>query len=67
MRPGKYFGALVLGSFTSEARDATLRYVGHVGSGFTDRELTRIAKMLRACATDRTPFDGAVPANEAVH
>ena len=23
--------------------------------------------MLRACATDRTPFDGPVPANEAIH
>ena len=23
--------------------------------------------MLRACATERTPFDGPVPANEAVH
>ena len=63
----KHFGALVLGAFTSEAPDAKLRYVGHVGSGFTDRELTRIAKMLRACATDRTPFDGPVPANETVH
>ena len=63
----KYFGALVLGAFTSGAPDAKLRYVGHVGSGFTDRELTRIAKMLRACATERTPFDGPVPANEAVH
>jgi len=54
----KYFGALVLGAFTGEAPDAKLRYVGHVGSGFTDRELTRIAKMLRSCATERTPFDG---------
>ena len=63
----KYFGALVLGAFTGEAPDAKLRYVGHVGSGFTDRELTRIAKMLRACAIERTPFDGPVPANEAIH
>jgi bifunctional non-homologous end joining protein LigD len=63
----KYFGALVLGAFTSEAPDAKLRYVGHVGSGYTDRELTRIARMLRACAIERTPFDGPVPANEAIH
>ena len=50
----QYFGALVLGAFTERRRrDAKLRYVGHVGSGFTDRELTRIAKMLRACATER--------------
>ena len=63
----KYFGALVLGAFTHEGPDARLRYVGHVGSGFTDRELTRIAKMLRSCATEHTPFDGPVPANEAVH
>ena len=23
--------------------------------------------MLRSCAADRTPFDGPVPANEAIH
>ena len=63
----QHFGALVLGAFTSDAPDATLRYVGHVGSGFTGRELTRIAKMLRACATDKPPFDGPVPANETIH
>ena len=62
----QHFGALVLGAFTSDAPDAKLRYVGHVGSGFTGRELTRIAKLLRSCATDTTPFDGPVPANETV-
>ncbi len=63
----QHFGALVLGAFTRDAPDAPLRYVGHVGSGFTGRELTRLAKLLRSCATDRTPFDGPVPANETVH
>jgi bifunctional non-homologous end joining protein LigD len=63
----QHFGALVLGAFTSEAPDAKLRYVGHVGSGFTGRELARLAKLLRSCATDRPPFDGPVPANEIVH
>jgi bifunctional non-homologous end joining protein LigD len=63
----QHFGALVLGAFTSDAADARLRYVGHVGSGFTGRELTRLAKLLRSCATDKTPFDGPVPANDTVH
>ena len=49
------------------ARTRKLRYVGHVGSGFTGRELTRLAKLLRSCATDTSPFDGPVPANETVH
>jgi bifunctional non-homologous end joining protein LigD len=62
----QHFGALVLGAFTSEAADAKLRYVGHVGSGFTGKELTRIDKLLRSCATSKTPFDGPVPANEAI-
>jgi bifunctional non-homologous end joining protein LigD len=63
----QHFGALVLGAFESNAKGAKLRYVGHVGSGFTSQELTRLAKKLRACATDRTAFTGPIPANEAVH
>jgi bifunctional non-homologous end joining protein LigD len=62
----QHFGALVLGAFTGDAADAKLRYVGHVGSGFTGKELTRIDKLLRSCATAKSPFDGPVPANEAI-
>jgi bifunctional non-homologous end joining protein LigD len=63
----QHFGALVLGAFVSGAPDAPLRYVGHVGSGFTGKELDRLSRLLRSCKIDRSPFDFAVPANETVH
>jgi bifunctional non-homologous end joining protein LigD len=63
----QHFGALVLGAFVDGTRDAKLRYVGHVGSGFTGKELDRLARLLRGCQIERSPFDFPVPANETVH
>ncbi|QOV33544.1 ATP-dependent DNA ligase [Streptomyces ferrugineus] len=47
-------GALLVGQFTADGR---LRYVGGVGTGWSEAERTRLAELLRAGATDVCPFD----------
>jgi bifunctional non-homologous end joining protein LigD len=54
-------GALLLGVPRGEG----LEYVGHVGTGFTELELARLADLLRPLAADRDPFVGGVPARYA--
>lgn len=51
-------GALLLGSPLADGR---LRFVGGVGTGFTDAELDRLATVLSPTVTPVNPFDGAVP------
>jgi bifunctional non-homologous end joining protein LigD len=46
------FGALVLGLH----EDGELRYVGNVGTGFTDRELAKLLALLKPLARDGAPF-----------
>jgi bifunctional non-homologous end joining protein LigD len=41
--------------------DGTLRYAGRVGSGFDDRELDRLGKLLAERARDTSPFEGRQP------
>ncbi len=48
----KYFGALILGAF----RKGKLIYIGHVGTGFTERTLKDIYAKLTPLATPRSPF-----------
>ena len=59
-----HFGALLLGLPTAGGR---LRYAGHVGGGFTDKELAHVARQLTARETSTSPFDGPLPANEKPH
>ncbi|MFB8757347.1 non-homologous end-joining DNA ligase [Streptomyces nigra] len=47
-------GALLVGQYTA-AR--TLRYVGGVGTGWSEAERAELAGLLRAAATDECPFD----------
>ncbi len=58
-----HFGALILGVY--EGR--TLRYVGHVGTGFDSKELEKVMKLLRPLETDTSPFRERVPKNETPH
>jgi bifunctional non-homologous end joining protein LigD len=51
-------GALVIGE---PAEDGALRYVGRVGSGFTEAELTRLGGLLAPLARDDSPFAGTQP------
>ena len=58
-----HFGALLLGVWESGA----LRYVGHTGTGFSDRELERLAKILRPLETGVCPFATRPRTNEKPH
>ena len=71
-----HFGALLLGVFDGEAKPqapgpkpqaAKLTYVGHVGTGFDEKELARVAKLLKARETPTSPFASRVPTNERAH
>jgi bifunctional non-homologous end joining protein LigD len=46
------FGALVLGTYEG----GELRYVGNVGTGFGDREIERLLKLLKPLERSDTPF-----------
>ena len=65
IRPGKGerrggIGSLLLGIPDAEG----LRYVGRVGSGFSERELARLEERMRPLRADTNPFVG-VPAADA--
>jgi len=65
IRPGKggrsgAIGSLLLGIPHADG----LRYVGRVGSGFSERELARLDALLQPLRTDENPFIG-VPAADA--
>ncbi|WP_208028286.1 non-homologous end-joining DNA ligase [Rhabdothermincola sediminis] len=52
------FGALLVGYVDGPS----LRYAGRVGTGFDDRELHELRRLLDARSTDRCPFDPPPPA-----
>jgi bifunctional non-homologous end joining protein LigD len=58
-----YFGALMLGVFDR----GTLTYVGHVGTGFNERELQRLMRLMKPIEIAKSPFATQVPTNERPH
>jgi bifunctional non-homologous end joining protein LigD len=58
------FGALLLGVPSGRGR---LRHVGHVGGGFTEKELERVGRLLAAREVKESPFDGPIVSNERPH
>ncbi len=48
----KYFGALVLGLFEGDG----LRYIGHVGGGFSEKDLKKIRGQLAPLIQNECPF-----------
>jgi bifunctional non-homologous end joining protein LigD len=48
-----HFGALLLGYYTDDGR---LRYAGRAGTGFNERELARLAAVLKPLDTPRMPL-----------
>jgi bifunctional non-homologous end joining protein LigD len=58
-----HLGALLLGVWEGGA----LAYVGHVGTGFSGRELERLAGLLRPLETGTCPFATRPVANERPH
>jgi bifunctional non-homologous end joining protein LigD len=59
----QYFGALLLGVY----EDGRLTYAGHTGTGFDQKELARVAKLLKARETKTSPFSEPIKTNEPAH
>jgi bifunctional non-homologous end joining protein LigD len=55
-------GALLLGAYDGQGQ---LRYLGHVGTGFTDAALDLLATRLAPLARPESAFDEEIPAVEA--
>ena len=58
-----YFGALLLGVYDGNQ----LVYVGHTGTGFNERELARVMKLLKPLETKTCPFANLPKSNERPH
>ena len=58
----KYFGALVLGLY----KKGKFIYIGHTGTGFTDKTLKDLYGKMQPLKTDQSPFGVKVPLNGAV-
>ncbi|MBB3602037.1 bifunctional non-homologous end joining protein LigD [Mycolicibacterium sp. BK556] len=54
-------GALLLGI----PDEGGLRFIGRVGTGFSEKELTRLKKILEPLHTDESPFDTPLPRLDA--
>jgi len=73
----QYFGALLLGVYQGSgmrgqasgatAGGSSLVYVGHTGTGFDERELERVSKLLKARETKQSPFAEPIKSNETAH
>ena len=79
----QHFGALLLGVYAESGLGARssglegrqpgrkvasrLYYVGHTGTGFNERELERLSKLLKARAIKESPFVNAIKSNEIAH
>jgi bifunctional non-homologous end joining protein LigD len=61
-RRGATLGALLLGAHDDHGR---LRYLGHVGTGFTNQMLDHLGQRLAALEQPHSPFDEPVPPEHA--
>src|SRR5260221_8292373 len=63
------FGALLLGVYERRATSDGQRlvYAGHTGTGFNEKELARLMKLLRPLATTECPFVPRPKTNEKPH
>ena len=55
----KFFGALILGIY----KKGKLTYIGHTGTGFTDKTLKELYTQLQPLKTTESPFQVKVPVN----
>ena len=60
----QYFGSIVLGLYDAKGN---LIHVGQAGSGFDQKTLAEVWRLLKPLATDRSPFHGKVEALRSVH
>ena len=61
------FGALLLGVYEGDGARKRLVYAGHTGTGFDQKELERVWKLLRVREVDRSPFADRIKTNEPAH
>jgi bifunctional non-homologous end joining protein LigD len=61
---GRPFGALLLGYYNGAG---DLIYAGHTGTGFNQRELERVMKLLKPLEITASPFKGRIRTNERPH
>jgi bifunctional non-homologous end joining protein LigD len=61
------FGALLLGAYDDQQPGRPLIYVGHTGTGFDQRELDRVWKLLAPREVRESPFQGRIKTNEPAH
>ena len=59
----QYFGALLLGVYEA----GHLKYVGHTGTGFDQKELARVWSLLKAREISKSPFSTPMKTNEPAH
>jgi bifunctional non-homologous end joining protein LigD len=59
----QYFGALLLGVY----KDGRLTYAGHTGTGFDQKELARLWKILKPLEIASSPFPERIRTNEPAH
>ncbi|MGZ3772877.1 MAG: DNA ligase D [Bdellovibrio sp.] len=57
------FGALLLGAYEGNK----LRYVGRVGTGFTEKSLTEVLNKLKRKERTKSPFDLSSPKGKGLH
>jgi bifunctional non-homologous end joining protein LigD len=63
-----YFGALLLGVYEHPGTGAPrLVYCGHTGTGFNEKELARVWKLLKPLETAASPFSAKLKTNEKPH
>jgi bifunctional non-homologous end joining protein LigD len=60
-------GALLLGAYEGSPEDRRLRFVGSVGTGFTDRALAEMDTRLRSLTRETSPFSPASTAELRKH
>ena len=58
----KYFGALIL----AEQRKNQLTYIGHTGTGFTEKTLKELWEQLQPSITSTSPFKEKIKVNQPV-
>ncbi|HEX4347151.1 MAG TPA: DNA ligase D [Vicinamibacterales bacterium] len=58
-----FFGALLIGVFDR----AALVYSGHIGTGFNERELEKLMKLMKPIAIKGSPFSARIKTNERAH
>lgn len=61
------FGALLLGAYDEEHPGRPLVYVGHTGTGFDQKELDRVWKLLAPREIPQSPFGTRIKTNEPAH